>query len=145
MDTNTILNRMNRVILPGQRVMRVDGWEGLKKFSMPRDSEGIFLNTDPTDDHVFMKAVDLDGNETCERYSLVPDPVEEFDPKKYVTKQDLDNWKEELLDAINSKLTGMAGNAASVPASGTVSDAIPNSDSGAPHKSNGNSGRSSGK
>lgn len=138
-----ILNSMNRVILPGQRVPRVDGWEGLKRFSMPRDSEGIFLNTDPTDDHVFMKAVDVNGNEKCERYSLTPDPVEEFDPKKYVTKKDLDKWKEEILNAINSKRSGMAENATAE----SVSDASPDPDAGVFRKpgSAGNTGRGSGK
>ena len=142
-----ILNSMNRVILPGQRVPRVDGWEGLKRFSMPRDSEGIFLNTDPTDDHVFMKAVDINGNETCERYALTRDPVEEFDPKKYVTKADLDNWKEEILNAINSKRSGVAEGSASSAATESVSDASPDPDAGVFRKSGATagSGRSSGK
>ena len=100
-----IFNRINQVILPGQRVTRVEGWEGLKKLKMPRDSEGIFLDSDPSKDYVYMKKVDINGTETCARYSLLDDPVEEFDPDKYVTKKELGMMKEEIVGGINSKLS----------------------------------------
>ena len=103
-----ILSSLNRAILPGQRVLRVKGWEGLKKYPMPRDSEGIFLDEDESKDYIYMKKVDLNGAETCARYSFTEDPVDEFDPDKYAKKSDLEDMKEEILNGIDSKLAKLA-------------------------------------
>lgn len=98
-----ILSSLNRVILPGQRVKRVKGWEGLKAFPMPRDSEDMFLDEDDSKNYLYMKKVGLNGEEVCARYDFTPNPVEEFDPDKYTTKKDLGEMKEELLSVIDSK------------------------------------------
>ncbi len=102
-----ILNSLSQAILPGHRVRRVKGWEGLKAFAMPRDSEDMFLDEDDSKNYLYMKKVGLNGEEVCARYSFVEDPVEEFDPDKYVTKNDMATMKkelkEEILDGIDSK------------------------------------------
>ena len=97
-----ILRSLNQAILPGARVPRVDGWEALKKYPMPRDSEGIFLDTDDTKDYIYMKSVDINGSETCARYKFELDPVEEFDPDKYVTVRDFNEFREEIRHGFDS-------------------------------------------
>lgn len=89
-----ILSTLSNAIYPGQRVLRFAGWEGLKKFHMPRDSEVIGLDVDPTKSYVYMKKVDGQGNEFCGRYSYYEDPVEEFTPGAYVRKSDFDKLPE---------------------------------------------------
>lgn len=98
-----ILTSLNQAILPGQRVRRVKGWDGLKAFPMPRDSEGIFLDEDDSKNYIYMKKVGLNGEEVCARYRFEEDPVEEFDPDKYVTKKDMESMKEDILNGIDSK------------------------------------------
>lgn len=98
-----IFSSMNKAILPGQRVLRIAGWEELKKYPMPRDTEAIFLDEDPSKNYIYMKRVDKNGAEQCARYSFNEDPVEEFDPDKYVKKSDLNAFKEEIINAINSR------------------------------------------
>lgn len=110
-----IFSQLSQAILPGQRVIRVDGWEGLKRYPMPRDSEGIFLDTDLKKDYVYMKRVDVNGAEIMARYSLTEAPVEEFDPGKYVTKKDLDKMMEEIVDGVYSKLAGCMDEPATAP------------------------------
>lgn len=103
MDILSSINQgLNQVLYPGHREKRVDGWEELTKYPMPRDCEGIFLDKDPKSDHIYMKMVDPNGSETCERYKLVPDPVPKFNPENYVTTEEFNSFKEEILDAINS-------------------------------------------
>lgn len=97
-----ILSNISQAILPGARVRRIAGWEALKRFSMPRDSEGIFLDEDDTKNFVYMKKVDANGVEVCARYKFEEDPVEEFDPDKYVTVKDFESFRKEIKDGFNS-------------------------------------------
>lgn len=100
-----ILSSINQAMFPGQRVQRVNGWEGLKAFKMPRDSEGIFLDIDDSKNFIYMKKVDSNGIETCARYSYEEAPYEEFDPVKYATKKDLEQMKEDIVNGFDSKLS----------------------------------------
>lgn len=100
-----IVDDLARALYPGQQILRVNGWEGLKKFAMPWNSSAIFLDTDPNEDHFYIKSVDSAGHETMSRHKYYEDPVEEIDPSKYARKSDLENTKEEILNAIDRKLT----------------------------------------
>ena len=97
-----ILSNLNRAILPGARVPRVHGWEGALKFPMARDAEVILLDEDDSKDRMYMKYVDKDGNEICERYHYTPDPVKEINPDNYITKDEFNALREEMRDGINS-------------------------------------------
>lgn len=98
----SIFQTLTQAVAPGQRVIRVAGWEGLKKLNLPRDSEVIALDVDDTKDVFYMKKVDMYGNETCGRYKFSDYPVEEFEPDKYVTKKDFDEFRKEIKDGFNS-------------------------------------------
>ena len=104
-----ILSNLNNVILPGTRVKRFHGWDEFVKFAIPRDSELIGLDYDDSKDHLYMKKCDVNGNEVAMRYKYYPDPVEEFEPGKYVTKNEFDSLKEEMshgFDSIRELITG---------------------------------------
>lgn len=98
----SIFQTLTQAVAPGQRVIRVAGWEGLKKLSLPRDSEVIALDVDDTKDIFYMKKVDTLGNEVCGRYKFTEYPVEEFEPDKYVTKKDFDEFREEIRSGFDS-------------------------------------------
>lgn len=103
-----ILNSLGQAILPGARVRRFQGWEALTKFAMPRDSEVIGIDADDSKNYLYMKKVDANGNEVCARYHYDPDPVEEFDPDKYVTVQKFNDFREEMklgFDSIRKLIT----------------------------------------
>ena len=119
----SIFQSLNNVILPGARVPRIAGWDALKKYPMPRDSEGMFLDEDDSKNYLYMKRVELDGKEICARYSYVEDPVEEFDPNKYVTVKDFNEFREEIrngFDSIKDQF-GATANAAESTAARTSS------------------------
>ena len=97
-----ILSELNRALMPGGRVIRVNGWQEAEKYPLPRDCEVIMLDSDPNDDHIYMKKTDVNGASTFERYAIIEDPVPKFDPSKYVTIDDFKNFKEEMLNGFNS-------------------------------------------
>lgn len=105
-NSNNILNSLTRGLsqsmFPGHRVPRVSGFEGIQKFSMPLDCEVIALDKNPESNHLYMKYVDQNGDEVCERYRYEKDPVPKFEPGKYVTNKDFNAFKEDVLNAINS-------------------------------------------
>ena len=88
-------------LYPGYRVIKVDGWQNAQDYPVPRDCEVILL--DSKQDYIYMKKVDVNGGKEFERYKITVDPIPVFDPNKYVTIEDFDNFKKELLDAINSQ------------------------------------------
>jgi hypothetical protein len=104
-----IVDDLARALYPGQQILRVNGWEGLKKFAMPWNSSAIFLDTDPNEDHFYIKSVDSAGHETMSRHKYYEDPVEEIDPSKYARKSDLEATKEEILSAIDAKFSELLG------------------------------------
>lgn len=99
---NSLTRGLNQSMFPGHRVPRVSGWEGIQKFNMPLDCEVIALDKDPESNHLYMKYIDQNGDEVCERYRYEKDPVPKFDPENYVTTKDFNSFKEDVLNAINS-------------------------------------------
>ena len=97
-----IFNNLNQILYPGNRVIRVKGYQGAKEYSIPRDSEVILLDVDPAVNYIYMKKVDNNGVEQLARYKFEEDPVPEFDPEKFVTKDDFNAKMQEVLDGINS-------------------------------------------
>lgn len=97
-----ILSSFTQAMYPGCRVIRVKGYKGAKDYPMPRDSEAIFLDEDADVNYIYMKKVDVNGNDICERYKFEADPVPEFTPEKYVTKEDFNKKLEEVMNGIDS-------------------------------------------
>ena len=97
-----ILNSLTQALYPGHRVIRVKGYQGAKDYPMPRDSEAIMLDEDPAVNFIYMKKVDANGGEMCARYKYEEDPVPEFRPEQYITKDEFNLKMQEVLDAINT-------------------------------------------
>lgn len=97
-----LLNGLNQTLFPGQRVIRVNGWEAGEKYPMPRDCEAIMLDENPESDYIYMKVTDSNGGEKFARYRITEEPIPKFDPDKYVTANDFNSFKEEVLSGINS-------------------------------------------
>ena len=116
-----ILDSLNQALMPGHRVIKVDGWQAAEKYPLPRDCEVIMLDADPDVDYIYMKKTDVNGAESFARYIIEEDPVPKFDPEKYVTINDFKNFKEEILNGFNSlkqSIDGAAGNTYSSAKSG---------------------------
>ena len=93
---------LNQSLFPGHRLPRSNGWQEAEKYPMPVNCEAVILDADPKSDHIYMKVSDTNGGERFQRYRLVEDPVPRFEPENYVTKSDFTNFKEDILNAINS-------------------------------------------
>ena len=108
-----ILDSLNQALMPGHRVIKVDGWQAAEKYPLPRDCEVVMLDINPDVDYIYMKKTDVNGAESFARYMIEEDPIPKFDPDKYVTVDDLKNFKEEILNGFNSlkrSIDGAAGN-----------------------------------
>lgn len=106
-----ILSNLVQAVMPGARVHRFHGWDEFMKFSIPRDSELIGLEADDSKNFLYMKKCDVNGVVTAMRYDYNPNPVEEFDPEKYVTKEELNKLTGEMkdgFDSIRKLITGSA-------------------------------------
>ena len=97
-----ILNTFSQALYPGHRVIRVKGWQGMKSYPLPRDCEAIFIDEDPNVNIMYMKKVDVNGGESYGWYDFTERPNPEFDPEKYLTKEEFNKRIEEVIDAINS-------------------------------------------
>lgn len=108
-----ILNGFNSDLFSGHRVIRVNNWEEFKNIQIPPDCELLAISGND-DNFLYMKS-NTSGNVVNERYHFELDPVEEFDPKKYVTVEQFNDLKEEISNGFNSikqSLALTAGNAA---------------------------------
>lgn len=95
-----LLGSINPVLTPGQRLLTVKGCEAADKYPMPRDCHAAIFDED--EDYLYIKRTDTNGGVTLDRYRLEPDPIPKFDPKKYVTKDDFDSFKEEIRNGFNN-------------------------------------------
>ena len=108
-DLITTLNQgLSQSLYPGHRMPKAKGWELAEKYPIPRDCEAVILDSDPDSDYIYMKVTDANGGEQFERYKIVPDPIPRFEPGKYVTINDFNSFKEEILDGINSLKQSLA-------------------------------------
>ena len=104
-----ILDDLNQALLPGHRVIKVDGWQAAEKYPLPRDCEVVMLDINPEVDYIYMKKTDINGAEKFARYVIEEDPIPKFDPDKYVTTDDFKNFKEEILNGFNSLKQSITG------------------------------------
>lgn len=90
-----LLSGANPLLTPGQRLLKCKGFEAAEKYPFPRDCEAPIFDEDEA---VFYKKVtDVNGATTIRMFEYNEVPIPRFDPKKYVTIDDFDNFKEEIL------------------------------------------------
>ena len=106
----SILNGFNSDLFSGHRVIRVNSWEEFTSLQIPPDCELMAIHATPDKNYIYMKS-NTTGNLVNERYHFEPDPVEEFDPKKYVTVDQFNELREEITDGFNSIKQSIATNA----------------------------------
>ena len=97
-----LFNGNNRapILVQGQRLITSHGWEGADKIAFPIDCEAAIFDED--DDYCFIKKTDTNGNATLRMFRLEEVEIPRFDPKKYVTVDDFNSFKEEILNGFNS-------------------------------------------
>lgn len=95
-----LFNNSSPTLLPGQRLLKVKGCEAAEKYPMPRDCETVLFDED--EDYCYIKKTDTNGGVILLRYRLEEDPIPHFDPKKYVTVDDFNSFKEEILNGFNN-------------------------------------------
>lgn len=86
-------------LAPGQRILKLKGYNAVDRYSMPRDCEAFFLDED--EDVGYIKKTDNNGNAKILMFDMVEKEIPVFDPNKYVTKQYFDEFKEEILNGIS--------------------------------------------
>lgn len=107
-----ILNGFNSDLYSGHQVIRVDGWDEFKAMQVPPNCELLAIDKDPEKNYLYMKRTDSFGNPTNERHEYHPAPVEEFDPKKYVTVDQLNDLRQEVKDGFHSLKQSITANTA---------------------------------
>ena len=91
---------LSQTLMPGQRLIRVKGgYEAAEKYPFPRDCEAPLFDED--EDYCYIKKTDTNGATTLLRFKLEEEPIPHFDPKKYVTVDDFNNFREEMLNGFN--------------------------------------------
>ena len=97
-----LFNGNNRapILVQGQRLITSHGWEGADKIAFPIDCEAAIFDED--DDYCFIKKTDTNGNATLRMFRLEEVEIPRFDPKKYVTVDDFNSFKEDILNGFNS-------------------------------------------
>ena len=96
-----LFNGQTQTLLPGQRLIKVKGYEGANKYadSMPRDCEAIFLDSD--EDTGYIAKTDTNGGVQIIMFDMVVKEPPVFKPELYVTKNDFESFKEEMLNGFN--------------------------------------------
>lgn len=94
-----LFNGQTQTFMPGQRLVRVRGYEAADKYALPRDCEAIFIDED--EDVCYIKKTDTNGGEKLWMYDMTEKELPRFDPTKYVTKKDFDSFKEDILNGFN--------------------------------------------
>lgn len=97
-----LLNTITTPVLqPGQRLLSTDsGFEGAEKYPFPRDCEASIF--DAEDNYFYIKKTDVNGASTIRMFKYEEVPIPRFDPKKYVTIDDFDSFKEEMRNGFTS-------------------------------------------
>lgn len=96
---DSLLNA-NPLLTPGQRLLECEGFEAAEKYPFPRDCKAAIF--DKNDDYFYIKDTDVNGAVTLRMFSYQEVPIPKFDPKKYVTVDDFNSFREEIRNGFNS-------------------------------------------
>lgn len=103
-------NGQSQTLLPGQRIIKLKGYDAVEKYSMPRDCECIFLDED--EDVCYIKKTDTNGGQSIWMFDMTEREIPRFDPTKYVTKKDFESFKEDILNGFDDIKQAISANAA---------------------------------
>lgn len=97
-----LFNGQTQTLLPGQRLIKVKGYQGAEKYSnsMPRDCEASMFDED--DDYCYIAKTDTNGGVQLLMFKMTEEEVPVFKPDRYVTKDDFNSFKEEILNGFNT-------------------------------------------
>ena len=97
-----LFNGQTQTLLPGQRLIRVKGYSGAEKYSnsMPRDCEASMFDDD--DDYCYVAKTDTNGGVQLLMFKLIEEEAPVFKPDRYVTKEDFNAFKEDILNGFNT-------------------------------------------
>lgn len=97
-----ILSGFNSDIFPGHRIVRVKSWDEWVRLQVPRDCELIGIDESNEKNYLYMKWNDANNKTVDARYRYEDDPVQEFDPEKYVTVEQFNKLMEEVNNGFDS-------------------------------------------
>ena len=80
-----------------QQLVKVSGLEGAKAYQMPPNSAAALFHE--SEDILYVKTTDGAGFPTIRTFRFEPFEVTPDDPKKYVTVEEFEAFKKEVLDA----------------------------------------------
>ena len=95
-----LLQNINPILTPGQRLLTVKGSAAAEKYPFPRDCQAPLFDED--EDYLYIKQTDANGAVTIRRFHLEEDPIPVFDPKKYATVDDLKSLREDMINGFNN-------------------------------------------
>lgn len=107
-----LFNGQTQTLLPGQRLIKVKGYTGAEKYSnsMPRDCEAAMFDED--EDFCYIAKTDTNGCAQLLMFQMTEVEAPVFKPDRYVTKEDFNSFKEDILNGFNTLQQAItAGNA----------------------------------
>ena len=103
-----LINTPNTAIMPGQRLIKVKGgYQTAEKYPTPRDTEVPIFDED--EDYLYIKYTDVNGGVMIDRFHVERDPIPQFNPAEYVSKDDFNSFKEEILNGFSSLQQSIQG------------------------------------
>lgn len=84
----------------GTRLNAVKGFDAAEKYPTPKDSVVPIFDEDA--DYVYIKTTDVNGGVSMRMFSMKEEPIPKFDPKKYVTIDDFNSFREEMRNGFNA-------------------------------------------
>lgn len=91
--------------MSGQKIPKVDGTKEADKYPTPPNSEVVLLDS-KDDTLLYVKTTDINNYSTVKRCRYYEDPeptAQELNDQRYITIEEFNKFKEELLNAQRSK------------------------------------------
>lgn len=93
---------MHQSTIPGGQLLKVNGIESAKAFNtLPNSQIALF---DANEDVMYIKTTDANGFATIRKFRFVEESEEPLDASKYVTIEEFNKFKEEILNGKQSVL-----------------------------------------
>ena len=98
----------NGAFITGQKIPKVKGTGGANEYPTPPNTEVVLLDSDD-DTILYIKQTDANGYGTVTRCRYYEDPEptqQEINDMRYITIDEFNKFKEEMLSAIRSNQSG---------------------------------------
>ena len=109
---------VSQTLLPGQRLLKVNGYENAEKYPIPRDCEAVLF--DEVEPYIYIKKTDTNGGTTFVRCRYEEEPIPHFNPAEYVTVTDFNKFKEDILNGFNDLREAVSGAANNAKSNGST-------------------------